>query len=239
MIESLLPPTAQQAALEAAPAMAGAVAKGLLLSAALGLVIAVLHRLTRGARGKNPGLFPTLVLLSTLITLVTMAVGQNIAVAFTLVGTLAIVRFRTTVSDVRDTAFVIFAVATGIAAEQQEQVAVVGVGVVSLVVLLLHAAGTLRDRAPAPAVANAESGEARGSLTVAIVPPDADPAAWSEVFGKFGVRGTLASARAERDRSRLQLTFEVTLPDRARAAEIATALLERPEVVDAQLQLRR
>src|SRR5262249_27512760 len=41
--------------------------------------------------------------------------GSNAARAFTLVGSLAIVRFRTVVEDTRDTAFVIFAVAVGMA----------------------------------------------------------------------------------------------------------------------------
>src|SRR5207248_6540957 len=45
----------------------------------------------------------------------TMVIGNNSARAFSLVGVLAIVRFRTVVEDTRDTAFVIFAVAVGMA----------------------------------------------------------------------------------------------------------------------------
>ena len=58
----------------------------------------------------------TLVLLTVLIAMVTMVIGDSIARAFSLVGALAIVRFRTVVEDTRDTAFVIFAVAVGMAA---------------------------------------------------------------------------------------------------------------------------
>src|SRR5204863_1426946 len=58
----------------------------------------------------------TLVLLSVVLALVTVVIGESLAKAFGLVGALAIVRFRTVVEDTRDTAFVIFAVVVGMAA---------------------------------------------------------------------------------------------------------------------------
>ena len=48
-----------------------------------------------------------------LIALVTQVIGSSVARAFSLVGALAIVRFRTLVEDMRDTTFVIAAVAVG------------------------------------------------------------------------------------------------------------------------------
>ncbi|MFO0930260.1 MAG: DUF4956 domain-containing protein [Gemmataceae bacterium] len=80
----------------------------------LGGMVAVVHRLTTG-RGIGPGFLGTLVMLSVLIGLLTMVIGNSQARAFTLVGALAIVRFRTVVADTRDTAFVIYAVASGMA----------------------------------------------------------------------------------------------------------------------------
>lgn len=71
---------------------------------------------SRGQRRAEPSFLATLVLLSLLIALVTMVIGNNVARAFSLVGTLAIVRFRTVVEDTRDTAFVIYAVACGMCA---------------------------------------------------------------------------------------------------------------------------
>jgi uncharacterized membrane protein YhiD involved in acid resistance len=70
----------------------------------------------RSERRPEPSFLATLVLLSLLIALVTLAIGDNVARAFSLVGTLAIVRFRTVVEDTRDTAFVIYAVACGMCA---------------------------------------------------------------------------------------------------------------------------
>src|SRR5688572_18255094 len=67
-------------------------------------------------RKADPSFLTTLVLLSLLISLVTLVIGNNVARAFSLVGTLAIVRFRTVVEDTRDTAFVIYSVACGMCA---------------------------------------------------------------------------------------------------------------------------
>jgi hypothetical protein len=84
---------------------------------ALGCVVAGIYRVTHGQPGgQTLGLMATLVLLTVLIAMVTLVIGNSVARAFSLVGALAIVRFRTVVEDTRDTAFVIFAVAVGMAA---------------------------------------------------------------------------------------------------------------------------
>jgi hypothetical protein len=82
----------------------------------LGAVVAFIYWLTqRGQKTFVPGFLTTLVLLSILIAAVTQVIGENSARAFSLVGALAIIRFRTLVEDTRDTAFVIFAVVVGMA----------------------------------------------------------------------------------------------------------------------------
>lgn len=87
----------------------------LMLAIAFGLIVADIYRRTRGA-SRIAASFPgTLVLLCVLIAMVTQVIGDNVARAFSLVGALSIVRFRTVVQDTKDTAFVIFAVAVGMA----------------------------------------------------------------------------------------------------------------------------
>jgi len=86
------------------------------LAMLLGFVVAVVYTGVLGRRKSDPStLATTLVLLTVLISLVTLVIGNSIARAFGLVGALSIVRFRTVVEDTRDTAFVIFAVAVGMA----------------------------------------------------------------------------------------------------------------------------
>ena len=87
----------------------------LVASMLLGAVVAWIYQRTRPASDTSSSLAVTLVLLSILIAMVTQVIGDNVARAFSLVGALSIVRFRTVVRDTVDTAFVIFAVAVGMA----------------------------------------------------------------------------------------------------------------------------
>lgn len=92
-------------------------AKLLAAAFALGVMVAGVYYLStsRASRKADRSFLATLVLLSVLIALVTLVIGNSIARAFSLAGALAIIRFRTVVEDTRDTAFVIFSVASGMA----------------------------------------------------------------------------------------------------------------------------
>lgn len=89
---------------------------GRLIAAALaGLIAAGIYKVSQ-RRSENPhSLMTTLVLLTVLVAMTTIVIGDSVARAFGLVGALSIVRFRTVVEDTRDTAFVIFAVVVGMA----------------------------------------------------------------------------------------------------------------------------
>jgi hypothetical protein len=94
---------------------AEAIGARLVAAVALGGVVAWIYRHTRDASDASPTFPATLVLLAVLIAMVTQVIGDNVARAFSLVGALSIVRFRTVVRDTQDTAFVIFAVVVGMA----------------------------------------------------------------------------------------------------------------------------
>ena len=107
----------------------------------LGSFVAFIYRRTRPAAVVVPSFSATLVLLAVLIAMVTQVIGDNVARAFSLVGALAIVRFRTVVRDTQDTAYVIFAVAVGMAVGANNlPVAVAGIAVVALAAVLMRAA---------------------------------------------------------------------------------------------------
>jgi hypothetical protein len=87
----------------------------LVLALGLGHAIAFVYRRSRPMNEEAESFVATLVLLTILIAMVTQVIGDNVARAFSLVGALSIVRFRTVVRDTQDTAYVIFAVAVGMA----------------------------------------------------------------------------------------------------------------------------
>src|SRR5678816_3424027 len=80
-----------------------------------GMIVSWIYQTTRSDLAIAPSFPGTLVLLSVLIALVTGVIGDSVARAFSLVGALSIVRFRTVVRDTQDTAYVIFAVVVGMA----------------------------------------------------------------------------------------------------------------------------
>lgn len=114
----------------------------LVLALVLGLAIAWIYRRARPANGEAESFGVTLVLLTILIAMVTQVIGDNVARAFSLVGALSIVRFRTVVRDTQDTAYVIFAVAIGMAmGANHPAVALCGLTVVGGAALLMKKRG--------------------------------------------------------------------------------------------------
>lgn len=106
----------------------------------LGWVVAAIYRRTRHGTEITSSFPVTLVLLSVLIAMVTQVIGSNVARAFSLVGALSIVRFRTVVRDTQDTAYVIFAVAVGMAMGAKDLwVGLLGVGIVAVAAYLMMA----------------------------------------------------------------------------------------------------
>jgi len=105
----------------------------LVVALILGGVVAWVYRCSRRETEVSPSFPVTLVLLSVLIAMVTQVIGDNVARAFSLVGALSIVRFRTVVRDTQDTAYVIFAVVVGMAVGANDiWVSLIGIGVVTV-----------------------------------------------------------------------------------------------------------
>jgi len=115
----------------------------LCLAAVFGGLVAVVYRRSRHEVDITPTFPPTLVLLAVLIAMVTQVIGENVALAFSLVGALAIVRFRTVVRDTQDTAFVMLSVVVGMAVGARAPwVAVIGLALVAVVAILMKPPAT-------------------------------------------------------------------------------------------------
>ncbi|MEK6260989.1 MAG: DUF4956 domain-containing protein [Planctomycetota bacterium] len=120
------------------------VALRLLISVVGGLAVAgTCYASRRRAPVSVVPLATTLVLLTILVAMTALVIGVSVAKAFTLVGALSIVRFRTVVDDTRDTAFVIYAVVVGMGiGSGQFGVCLIGIPIVSLVALALATNGS-------------------------------------------------------------------------------------------------
>jgi len=86
----------------------------LLVSFAMGLVIYYVY--TRSFRGVvySHNFAVSLALMSTLTTMITLAISSNIALSLGMVGALSIVRYRAAVKDPLDILFIFWAITSGI-----------------------------------------------------------------------------------------------------------------------------
>ena len=87
----------------------------LLLSFVLALALSWVYRYTHRGVSYSQGFVHTLVILTTVVSLIMLIIGSNVARAFTLVGALSVIRFRNAVKESRDVGFIFIGLALGMA----------------------------------------------------------------------------------------------------------------------------
>ena len=99
----------------------GALVALLSMVGALAIMIPVtwVYMLTHRHRGYNESVVHTLLILPVAVTGIIMVVQDNLALAFSLAGVVAAVRFRTTLEDTKDAVYVFLAIGVGLAAGVQ------------------------------------------------------------------------------------------------------------------------
>jgi hypothetical protein len=120
--------------------MGGAqIGMAVLLAFVLALMIATVYRWTYQGLSYSRSFVHTLVLGAVTACIMIMAIGNNLARGLGILGTLAIIRFRTPIRDPRDIIFLFAALAIGIAAGAAVfGVAVYGTIFFCIVALYLH-----------------------------------------------------------------------------------------------------
>ena len=113
---------------------------GLLLAFVLGQLAAWVYIYTHHGLSYSRSFVQSIVLLTIILALGLMVIGNNIAVAFGLVGALSVIRFRNILKDTRDTAFIFFALINSLACGTRNYpLAVLGAAVFCALSLYLHA----------------------------------------------------------------------------------------------------
>ena len=111
----------------------------LLASFVLSIVIATIYRWTYQGLSYSRTFVHTLVLASVVTSILIMAIGNNLARGLGILGTLAIVRFRTPIRDPRDIIFPFASLSVGIACGASVfHIAIIGAFFFGLVALYLH-----------------------------------------------------------------------------------------------------
>jgi Domain of unknown function (DUF4956) len=171
------------------------------MAMALGATVAALYRWAKRGETVQPTFLTTLVLLATVIAMATQVIGDNVARAFSLVGALSVVRFRTVVKDTQDTAFVIFAVVVGMASGANHLVvALVGMSLVAAASLFLW------PRRRADVWILSES-----TLALRMTPEDSVKAAIEQILAVSTERFDLTAVGTARQGAALDLTYRIRL----------------------------
>ncbi len=209
------------------------VAVRLVAAMVLGGVVVFVYRRTRAAEDVVPSFTTTLLLLAILIAMVTQVIGDNVARAFSLVGALSIVRFRTVVRDTQDTAYVIFAVVVGMAAGAGDPwVAGIGIFIVSF------AAYLARSSQGAPVIQAIEGGETCTLKLKVGLGHDVNRGVVPVIDEHLSGR-RLKSMGTSAEGSAIDVAYEVDLPADDSAEALIKALNQLDGVQNVQIQRRK
>lgn len=108
------------------------------LSFVIGLIIGCVYKFTHTGFGYSQSFVVTLIMMCTVISLVILVVGSNIAGAFSFAGALAVIRFRMSLREPKDIAYVLFATAAGLAVGAGAYiVALIGVVLLSIFIIIM------------------------------------------------------------------------------------------------------
>ncbi len=205
------------------------VAGAMVLSFLLSMVFASVYQLTFRGFTYSRSYIHTLVLGSMVTCMLIMAVGNNLARGMGILGTLAIIRFRTPVRDPRDAMFLFACLGIGIAC---------GAGmplVAALGTLLINAAALLLHWAPF-----ASRREYEGLLRFGM-PPN-DPAAEQEVHDilvRFCSSFYLLGMRDAEQGDRVEFSYQVRLLDPAYHQDLVLAFKKADHFTDTVLLMQR
>jgi hypothetical protein len=194
----------------------------------MGFVVSWIYRFTRDKDSIAPSFPTTLILLSVLIAMVTEVIGDSVARAFSLVGALSIVRFRTVVRDTQDTAYVMFAVIVGMAMGANNLwIALIGITVVATAALLTMSRGQIS--------ANGTAIQPDFLLSV-LVGLGTDLQTLTPVCDRHIGKRLLRSFRTVRQGAALEAVYEVKMREGASAVELVRALNQRDGVQSVEIQ---
>ena len=111
----------------------------MLLSFALSFIFATIYRWTFQGFSYSRSFIHTMILGSMVVCMIIMAIGNNMARGIGIMGTLAIIRFRTQIRDSRDMIFLFSCLGVGISAGSMAyNVAVLGTLLIGGAALIMH-----------------------------------------------------------------------------------------------------
>lgn len=200
----------------------------ILVSFALSMVIAAVYRWTYQGLSYSRSFVHTQVLAALVTTILIMAIGNNLARGLGILGTLAIIRFRTPIRDPHDIIFLFACLAIGIASGAAVfSVAVVGTIAFCAAALFLHWSPFASLRV--------YEGLLRFNLP---------PGSWSrekvrEVLGKYCSSAVLVAMREAVQGEAIEFSYQVRLIDPTFHADLLEEMRAIEDISEVNILMHR
>ena len=200
----------------------------LLMAFVLSSVIAAAYRSTYQGLSYSRAFVQTQILASVITAVLIMAIGSNIARGLGILGTLAIVRFRTPIRDPRDIIFLFASIAIGISCGAGVfKVAIVGSLFFCLVSLYLHHAPFGSKR------------EFEGLLRFMLSRDSDAENLLHQVFTDYCSSASVVAVREAVQGDRMEYAYQVRLRDPSFRVDLVDAIRDMEEVSDVNLLMQR
>ncbi|WP_169081318.1 DUF4956 domain-containing protein [Paenibacillus sp. PL91] len=197
----------------------------ILIAIALGVIISFTYMKT-SPTSYSQNFTLTMIILPTIVAIIILLIGSNIARAFSLAGAFSIIRFRSAPGDPKDIAYVLFTMAAGLAC------GVGAFGYAVLFTLILCALMFILSKTNFGARKSAQK-----LLKVTIPESLGYEEAFYEVFATFGVAYELKKIRTTELGSLYELVYTVTLDQNTNQKEFLDAIRCRNGNLDLSLTM--
>ena len=186
----------------------------LVLSFILGLIISVVYKFTHKGLSYSQSFMVTNIFVSVIVCMVIMIIGNSLARAFALVGALSIIRFRTVVKDTKDTAYIFWSLAAGMASGTGSYfLAVSGTIIITSIALILY-------KTNFGSIIKSEF-----ILQFRTISNDPEISKlFNKVISKYSKSSTLLSSESSEDGKSIKLNFDIILKEEIKQTELISEL---------------
>ena len=186
----------------------------LFLSIVFGLAISFIYKKTHKGLSYSQSFMITNVFVSVIVCMVIMIIGINLARAFALVGALSIIRFRTVVKDTKDTAYIFWSLAAGMASGTGRYfLAVAGTIIITSIALIL-------DKTNFGSIIKSEF-----ILQFRTISNNSEISKlFNKTISKFSKSSTLLSSESSEDGESIKLSFDIVLKEDQNQTQLLSEL---------------
>lgn len=184
-----------------------------------GLLISWIYKTTHKGLSYSQSFVITTIMVTVVVALVIMVIGNNLARAFALVGALSIIRFRTVVKDTKDTAFIFWALAVGLAAGTSNYfLAFFGTSIIGIIVIILNITnyGTLY----------------KSEFILRYITVKGKSKIHSEIINKYTKNSSLLHVEPTGDNEAVRISLDIVLKDKFKESDLVAELNQSEDISD-------